>query len=133
MARVVRSLARSIPNDVSCNKKSRFFYLFFLLERATCKNIKCMEGQTCLTELSSQKPRCVTCFIRPKWCKVNSSRVDAAPTGPICSTNGKTYKNWCEMTEDACSTGVALDTNYFGECRTDNSTIFNEEENELLH
>ncbi|ODN05224.1 Follistatin [Orchesella cincta] len=102
-------------------------------KRANCRNIKCLEGQTCLTELFSQKPRCVTCFIRPKWCKANSGRLDTAPTGPICSTNGKTYKNWCEMTDDACSTGVALDTKYFGECSADNSTIFNEEENELLH
>lgn len=100
------------------------------LERATCDNIKCFTGQTCLKELNSQKPRCVSCMLRPKWCKAATGRFEA-PLGPICSTNGKTYNNWCEMTEDACSIGTALDTKHFGGCRLDNSTIIDEDENEL--
>lgn len=39
------------------------------------------------------------------------------------------------MTEDACSTGVALDTKYFGECRSVNGTFVDVDvdENELVY
>lgn len=103
-----------------------FFLFNFFVERAACENTKCLEGQTCLRELNTRKPRCVTCFFRPRWCKATPGRFEA-PLGPICSTNGKTYKNWCDMTEDACSIGTALDTKYFGECRNSTMDLWGED------
>jgi hypothetical protein len=92
---------------------SSMIYIF--AERATCDTVKCTEGQTCLVEANTKKPRCVSCSVRPKWCRV--SKGDPSAKGPICSTNGRTYRNWCEMTSDACDTGIALDTKHFGKCK----------------
>jgi len=95
-----------------------------LSERATCGSVKCTDGQSCLVEPNSKKPRCVSCSVRPKWCRV--SKGDPSAKGPICSTNGRTYSNWCEMTEEGCRTGIALDTKHFGRCRSNRfSNSFN--------
>jgi len=83
------------------------------LENATCKTIQCARGQTCLTDkLNHDLPRCVTCK-HPRWCRHYRKQQLA---GPICSTNGRTYNNWCEMSKDACETRIALDTEHFGIC-----------------
>ncbi|OXA63935.1 Follistatin-A [Folsomia candida] len=89
-------------------------------KRASCANVKCSDGQSCLVD-RADKPRCVTCGPRPKWCR--ASKRDGSIKGPICATNGKTYGNWCDMVEDSCSSGIALDTNHFGKCGTSTTTM----------
>ncbi len=86
----------------------------FYLEKATCDSVKCSDGQSCLRESMTGNPRCVTCS-RPRWCKKYQRN---QMEGPICATSGKSYKNWCEMMDDTCLTGIALDTKHLGECKT---------------
>ncbi|CAG7834678.1 unnamed protein product [Allacma fusca] len=63
-------------------------------KRATCNSIRCSEGQSCLLELGSRKPRCVTCS-KPRWCR--KSRNDSI-VGPLCGTNGQT-SSLCAFTQ----------------------------------
>lgn len=82
---------------------------------ATCDNIKCRDRQQCLIELSSGKPRCVTCNQKCGW-----------QNEPVCGSNRKTYESWCLMVQDACATGYVIDTMHSGPCTNNTQyTIIN--------
>ncbi|XP_019865608.2 follistatin [Aethina tumida] len=76
--------------------------------KATCETVKCRERQTCLTDLKSGMPRCVSCSdnCRPRHLH-----------GPICGTNNSTYPTWCHMMNDSCQRGYVIDTLHSGKCR----------------
>ncbi|XP_071449330.1 follistatin-A isoform X1 [Hetaerina americana] len=111
---------------------------------ATCRTVHCREGQSCLTEPLSGRPRCVTCSQR---CPRNNRKTTAAPAhanssapphergnnstmpkksggqnrgwsswGPLCGSNDQTYDSWCQMLKDACATGFVISTKHFGSC-----------------
>ncbi|KAJ1523879.1 hypothetical protein ONE63_010434 [Megalurothrips usitatus] len=73
---------------------------------ASCGAVHCRRHQTCLTDLTSGAPRCVTC----------SLRCSRAADGPVCGTNNRTYTSWCHMRRDACATGYVIDTRHPGPC-----------------
>lgn len=99
-----------------------------LTENADCTKIRCREGQTCLSEMKSGRPRCVTCTYR---CPRKRERVrnrahrdrdrdrdrDQDPsTTMLCATNNITYPSWCHIIKDACVTGFVLETRHAGPC-----------------
>ncbi|XP_026470973.1 follistatin-A-like [Ctenocephalides felis] len=89
-------------------------------DNATCDSIRCMDRQVCLSEPTTQFPRCVTCSYK---CKSKNHRMHLNIRGSmdtvLCGTNNLTYYSWCHMLHDACSTGYIIDTRHAGACRTD--------------
>ncbi|XP_057669095.1 follistatin isoform X1 [Diorhabda carinulata] len=80
---------------------------------ATCKKVKCRDGQSCLKDLNSGMPRCVSC--------TTSCKPRHVMRGPICGTNNSTYHTWCHMMQDACFKGYFIDTMYHGRCKVKTS------------
>lgn len=97
-------------------------------QTADCTTIRCREGQTCLTEMSSGRPRCVTCTYR---CPRKRERVrDRDPsTFLLCATNNITYPSWCHIVKDACITGFVLETRHAGPCDVYDSSLYVDENN----
>ncbi|XP_014609700.1 PREDICTED: follistatin-A isoform X2 [Polistes canadensis] len=107
-------------------------------KNADCTTIRCREGQTCLTEIKSGRPRCVTCTYR---CPRKRERIrnrthrdrdrDRDPsTTMLCATNNITYPSWCHIVKDACVTGFVLETRHAGPCNAyDTSPLYIEEDN----
>ncbi|XP_033313513.1 uncharacterized protein LOC117212668 [Bombus bifarius] len=103
-------------------------------QNADCTTIRCREGQTCLSEMKSGRPRCVTCTYR---CPRKRERVrnrthrDRDPSATmLCATNNITYPSWCHIVKDACATGFVLETRHAGPCNAyDTSPLYIEEDN----
>ncbi|XP_076665899.1 follistatin-related protein 3-like isoform X2 [Andrena cerasifolii] len=103
-------------------------------KNADCTTIRCREGQTCLSEMKSGRPRCVTCTYR---CPRKRERVrnrthrDRDPSATmLCATNNITYPSWCHIVKDACVTGFVLETRHAGPCNAyDTSPLYIEEDN----
>lgn len=107
-------------------------------QSADCTKIRCREGQTCLSEMKSGRPRCVTCTYR---CPRKRERVrnrahrnrdrDRNPsTTMLCATNNITYPSWCHIIKDACVTGFVLETRHAGPCNAyDTAPLYIEEDN----
>ncbi|XP_012144980.1 follistatin-A [Megachile rotundata] len=103
-------------------------------QNADCTTIRCREGQTCLSEMKSGRPRCVTCTYR---CPRKRERVrnrthrDRDPSATmLCATNNITYPSWCHIVKDACVTGFVLETRHAGPCNAyDTSPFYIEEDN----
>ncbi|XP_046630402.1 follistatin-A isoform X2 [Neodiprion virginianus] len=95
-------------------------------QAANCSSIRCREGQTCLTEMGSGRPRCVTCSYRcPRRRNRNpsSSPSSAAATPQYCASNNITYPSWCHIVKDACLTGFVLETLHPGPCNLYDAAI----------
>ncbi|KAG7200063.1 hypothetical protein KM043_000512 [Ampulex compressa] len=93
-------------------------------QNADCTTIRCREGQTCLSEIKSGRPRCVTCTYR---CPRKRERIrirahrdrdrDRDPSMTmLCASNNITYPSWCHIVKDACVTGYVLETRHAGPC-----------------
>ncbi|XP_018562154.1 follistatin isoform X2 [Anoplophora glabripennis] len=78
---------------------------------ATCSKVRCRERQSCLKDLDTGMPRCVTCSMSCRPRHMN---------GPICGTNNSTYHTWCHMMQDACQKGYVIDTKHSGKCKNTN-------------
>ncbi|ESN98730.1 hypothetical protein HELRODRAFT_188890 [Helobdella robusta] len=65
---------------------------------ASCDNVKCNDGLSCLVSPDTHMPRCFECY------DCHTPRVSFQDDGPFCATNGKTYQKYCRMVEDACQT-----------------------------
>ncbi|CAH0551480.1 unnamed protein product [Brassicogethes aeneus] len=76
---------------------------------ASCSSVHCRQSQSCLADLSTGRPRCVSCGVE---CRPRHMH------GPICGTNNSTYHTWCHMMQDACQRGYVIDTMHNGKCRT---------------
>ncbi|XP_069691213.1 follistatin [Periplaneta americana] len=84
-------------------------------QMASCGSVRCRDRQSCLTELNTGTPRCVTCSYRcPRPRSPSGMRRDMG--GPICGTNNRTYHSWCHMLKDACATGFVIETKFSGSC-----------------
>lgn len=87
----------------------------------TCSTIACQDKQTCVTEVGTGQPRCVTCSYRcPK------PKQHAMTQSLICGSNNRTYHSWCHMLKDSCATGYVIDTKHPGSCNqlsTGNSNV----------
>ncbi|XP_011310391.1 follistatin-A [Fopius arisanus] len=108
---------------------------------ADCTTIRCREGQTCLTEMNSGRPRCVTCTYR---CPRKRERIrerkrdrhrekdwarDSPNNSQLCATNNITYPSWCHIVKDACVTGFVLETRHAGPCDYHDASFYGEENN----
>ncbi|KAL1399483.1 hypothetical protein pipiens_008178, partial [Culex pipiens pipiens] len=97
------------------------------IEAATCETIKCKDRQHCLTDLSTHKPRCVSCSYkcpRAAWQQQqprqqfgvsHQHRNQQQPLPPnvkLCGTNNHTYHSWCHMQRDSCNTGFYIDVQH---------------------
>ncbi|XP_044021364.1 follistatin-A isoform X1 [Aphidius gifuensis] len=108
-------------------------------QNADCTTIRCREGQTCLTEMNSGRPRCVTCTYRcprkrEKIRKKERNRDwenqhDPVNTSLLCATNNITYPTWCHIVKDACITGFVLETKHAGPCDIHDTSFYTEDEN----
>ncbi|XP_015609865.1 follistatin-related protein 3 isoform X4 [Cephus cinctus] len=103
---------------------------------ADCTTIRCREGQTCLTEMGSGHPRCVTCTYRcPRKRERNREHNrdrdrDRDPsTSLLCASNNITYPSWCHIVKDACVTGFVLETRHAGPCNAYDAPFYVEENN----
>ncbi|XP_050433027.1 follistatin-A isoform X2 [Adelges cooleyi] len=81
---------------------------------ATCATVSCKNGQKCLTESNTGRPRCVTCDLPCPETESTKRRENGG--GPICGSNDKTYHSWCHMFMDACATGFVIETKASGPC-----------------
>ncbi|XP_034946603.1 follistatin-A isoform X2 [Chelonus insularis] len=118
-------------------------------QNADCTTIRCREGQTCLTDIKSNRPRCVTCTYRcprkhekmstrrdgyrrnqaNRKGNVDESRDPAAYPSVLCATNNITYPSWCHIIKDACVTGFVLETKHAGPCNAYDAPVYPGEEN----
>ncbi|KAL6255466.1 hypothetical protein P5V15_013800 [Pogonomyrmex californicus] len=103
---------------------------------ADCTKIRCREGQTCLSEIKSGRPRCVTCTYRCPRKRVRNrahhekDRNRDSSTTMLCATNNITYPSWCHIIKDACVTGFVLETRHAGPCNAyDTAPLYIEEDN----
>ena len=91
---------------------------------ATCDSVRCRDRQSCLLELNTGTPRCVTCSYKcPRPRSPSGMRRDMG--GPICGTNNRTYHSWCHMLKDACATGFVIETKFSGSCDAGGKTTLN--------
>lgn len=79
---------------------------------ATCDNVVCPMGFTCLKQLNTNTPQCVDC--RETECKKSKKKV--------CGTDGHTYKNNCELRRISCKKKIAVYTKSHGSCKKRNHT-----------
>nr|XP_055060561.1 follistatin-related protein 1a isoform X1 [Misgurnus anguillicaudatus] len=72
-----------------------------------CANVFCGAGRECaVTEKGKATCMCV------EQCKPHKR--------PVCGTNGKTYRNHCELHRDACLTGLKVQISHDGHCEEKN-------------
>ncbi|XP_063698089.1 follistatin-A [Culicoides brevitarsis] len=83
-------------------------------ENASCDNIKCKDRQVCLTDLKTNKPRCVSCSFKCQ--RRRRPPGETASNSKICGYNNKTYNSWCQMVKDSCNTGLYIDARHSGVC-----------------
>ncbi|XP_017485943.1 PREDICTED: formin-J, partial [Rhagoletis zephyria] len=83
-------------------------------DRPTCNEINCGHKHTCLVDLLTHEPRCVTCSYKcARKRRPTSLRFEE---GKICGVNNHTYNSWCELRRDSCNTGFFIDIKSPGEC-----------------
>ncbi|XP_044586756.1 follistatin-A isoform X3 [Cotesia glomerata] len=135
--RSYRSLCRLKKH--ACKKASHELtvaYHGYCQKNADCTTIRCREGQTCLTEIKTNRPRCVTCMYRCPSAQrkhENSEKRqrfrgdDPGYPSVLCATNNMTYPSWCHIIKDACVTGFVLETKHAGPCNIHDTSIYDEE------
>ncbi|XP_054089929.1 uncharacterized protein LOC105209802 [Zeugodacus cucurbitae] len=83
-------------------------------DRPTCSEINCGRKHTCLVDLLTLEPRCVSCSYKcARKRRPTSLRFEE---GKICGVNNRTYNSWCELRRDSCNTGFLIDVKAPGEC-----------------
>ncbi|XP_050293514.1 follistatin isoform X2 [Anthonomus grandis grandis] len=77
--------------------------------RDSCTNVECETDKSCV--LRKGIPKCVCSSI----CKDGKKK----PKGPLCGTDGRTYRNWCRMRKKSCKQKLRnLSVAYYGVCQS---------------
>ncbi|XP_019770009.1 follistatin isoform X2 [Dendroctonus ponderosae] len=91
-----------------------FFWRMFgggvrcLLCKESCQNVECEPGKSCVVRKGT--PKCVC-----SSCKEGKKK----PKGPVCGTDGRTYRNWCRMKKKSCKQRLRnLSVAYYGVCQS---------------
>ena len=76
--------------------------------RVSCEGVRCAEGRRCV--LRRGMPKCV--------CRAECPRPE--PEGPVCGTDGRTYRSLCRLRRRLCRKGSQeLGVAYAGQCRSE--------------
>ncbi|XP_034141659.1 uncharacterized protein LOC117592171 isoform X2 [Drosophila guanche] len=78
-------------------------------DHAGCDDIVCGPNDTCLVDLQTRLPRCVSC-------PYNCPRKQQRPVHKICGFNNHTYSSWCEVHQHSCTTGFFIGVKAVGSC-----------------
>ncbi|XP_066249166.1 follistatin isoform X1 [Euwallacea similis] len=77
--------------------------------KESCTNVKCETGKGCV--MRKGIPKCVC----SSTCKDGKRK----PKGPVCGTDGRTYRNWCRMRKKSCKQKQkSLSVAYYGVCQS---------------
>ncbi|XP_055380259.1 uncharacterized protein LOC129611242 [Condylostylus longicornis] len=87
---------------------------------STCETVSCGPKKTCLKDLATNQPRCVTCSFKcPRKKYKNQLQNDKYGHMKICGNNNHTYHSWCHMRRDSCNTELYIDIKHIGACHRD--------------
>lgn len=75
---------------------------------ATCNNTVCPVGKSCLTNPRDGSPVCYAC----------NRLCDHAPSIRVCGTDNRSYKNYCQLSAQACSQGTFIKAKHAGNCQS---------------
>ncbi|XP_011504277.1 PREDICTED: follistatin-A isoform X2 [Ceratosolen solmsi marchali] len=77
--------------------------------RASCDGVRCADGRRCV--LRRGMPKCV--------CRPECREPRAIAAGPVCGTDGRTYRSLCKLKRRICRKGFhELAVAYGGQCRS---------------
>ncbi|XP_043641772.1 AF4/FMR2 family member lilli isoform X2 [Drosophila teissieri] len=77
--------------------------------RVSCADIKCGPKDSCLVDLQTRQPRCVSC-------RYKCPRKQQRPVHKICGYNNQTYNSWCEMHKHSCESRYFIGVKSQGSC-----------------